>query len=110
LEETPAKLRSDDPIKAVFVEITEIPVVPIGDDPRLQAAEAEARRRFQEFETVKTLVTVSGNSEHIWVDVDSISAGKIHGRLGNDPVDLGDLTHLQHHEIARTLISRICNF
>jgi uncharacterized protein YegJ (DUF2314 family) len=102
MEETAARLRTDDPIKAVFREITEIPVIPADDDPRLRAAEAEAQRRFPEFEAafrdrkgtrfaVKTRLTRLGNAEHIWVNVDNMSAGKIAGTLGNDPVDLGDL-------------------
>lgn len=102
MDETVAKLKADEPITAVFREITEVPVIPIDDDPRLKAAEAEAKRRFSEFETafenkdgtgfaIKTLITSHGNSEHIWVDVERISAGKIEGRLGNEPVDLGDL-------------------
>jgi uncharacterized protein YegJ (DUF2314 family) len=101
-DEMVTKLNSDDPINAVFREVTEVPVIPIDDDPRLRAAEAEARRRFPEFEaafqkkdgsrfTVKALITANGNSEHIWVEVDRVSMGKIEGRLGNDPVNLGDL-------------------
>jgi len=101
IDETAAKLKAPDPINATFHEITQIPVIPIDDDPRLRDAEAEAKRRFSEFETafrrrngtgfaIKTQVTSHGKSEHIWVEVDSISAGKIEGRLGNDPVDLGD--------------------
>lgn len=101
-DQTIEKLKSDDPVKAVFREITEVPVIPIDDDPRLRAAEDEARRRFSEFASafdkkdgtgfsIKTRITSHGNSEHIWVEVDRISDGKIEGRLGNDPVDLGDL-------------------
>jgi uncharacterized protein YegJ (DUF2314 family) len=101
-DETKAKLNSDDPIKAVFRELTEVPVIPIDDDPRLKSAEAEARGRFTEFAAafqkrdgdrfaVKASITANGNTEHIWVEVDRISMGRIEGRLGNDPVDLGDL-------------------
>lgn len=100
--ETVTALNGDDPIGAVFGEPTQVPVVPIDDDPRLRAAEAEARKRFPEFEkafreqsgeefAVKTLVTAGGNSEHIWVEVDRIEEGMIKGRLGNDPVDLAGL-------------------
>jgi uncharacterized protein YegJ (DUF2314 family) len=101
-DETIEKLRSDDPIRAVFREITSVPVIPLDDDPRLKAAEAEARRRFAEFASafelkegtafaVKARISAEGNSEHIWIEVDRISGDKIEGRLGNDPVELGDL-------------------
>ncbi len=101
-EETAEKLRSGDPVRAVFRDVGEAPVVPIEDDPRLKAAEAEARRRFSEFEiaftkklgsgfAVKALVSAPHNAEHIWIDVDSIAQGVIEGRLANAPVDLGDL-------------------
>ncbi len=101
-DQTIEKLKSDDPVKAVFREVTEVPVIPIDDDPRLKAAEDEARRRFSEFASafdkkdgtgfaIKARITKGGNSEHIWVEVDRISDGKVEGRLGNDPVDLGDL-------------------
>ena len=101
-EGTLESLRGDDPIQALFGAWQEAPVIPIDDDPRLKAAEAEARRRFGEFEeavqnhdgdgfSVKVAITVDGNTEHIWVDVERISDGKIEGTLGNEPVELGDL-------------------
>jgi len=102
-DETIAKLRSDDPVTAVFREITQVPVIPVDeDDPRLKAAEAEARSRFSEFEAafrnkdgahfgVKTALSQDGDTEHIWIEVDRISAGKIQGRLANEPVNLGDM-------------------
>ena len=46
---------------------------------------------FRRMLKVKALITRNGNSEHIWVEVDRISTGKIEGRLANEPVDLGDL-------------------
>ena len=79
-------LNADYPIRSVFEQIAEAPVIPVEDDPRLAAAEAEARRRFSEFQTaferddgagfsVKARISGGGNSEHIWVEVDRISAG-----------------------------------
>ena len=50
LDQTIEQLRSDDPIGAVFGTSPHVPVILIEDDPRLKAAEAEARRRFPEFE------------------------------------------------------------
>jgi hypothetical protein len=92
-EDTLEKLRGEDPIRAVFQQMTTVPVVPVGDDPRLKAAEAEARRRFPEFEaafrakagddfSVKAPISRGGNTEHIWILVDEIHADRIEGRLG----------------------------
>lgn len=103
IDETAERLRTDNPIQAVFGEMTEAPVIPFEDgDPRLETAKADAKRRFSEFETafqnkdgtdfaIKAQISSDGNLEHIWVEVAQIAAGKIEGRLGNDPVDLGDL-------------------
>jgi uncharacterized protein YegJ (DUF2314 family) len=102
MDETVANLRSDDPIAAVFGEMSQAPVIPIEeDDPRLIAAGNEARQRFAEFESafqnkdgshfaIKMKLASGDNAEHIWVEVDRITEGRIEGRLGNDPVDLGD--------------------
>ncbi|MGJ5819444.1 DUF2314 domain-containing protein [Paludibaculum fermentans] len=104
-DETIEKLLSADPLQAVFVEHGTVPVIPMqSDDPRLLAAEAEARSRFHEFESafnsnsnggshfsVKTMITRGDNSEHIWVDVTRIEGETLLGLLGNEPVDLGDL-------------------
>lgn len=102
LDETPDLLSADDPIQAVFGGTSLVPVVPIDDDPRLKAAEAEARRRFPEFVqafergdgvdfSVKAWIHAPNNSEHIWVSVDRIVGGTVYGRLGNEPVDLDGL-------------------
>ncbi|MBL8220869.1 MAG: DUF2314 domain-containing protein [Bryobacterales bacterium] len=94
-------LTGDNPLD-LFQSLSTAPVIPADDDPRLKAAEAEARRRFSEFEhafhsgdgtmfTIKTLIVSGDAGEHIWVDVDRIVDGRIEGRLGNDPVNLDDL-------------------
>src|SRR5262245_6535940 len=45
-----AKLRSTDVLAEVFGDWGKVPVIEVGDDdPRMQAAEAEARRRWPEF-------------------------------------------------------------
>jgi len=96
------RLRSGE-VADVFEDPTQIPVIQVpDDDPRMQAAVAEARERWPEFTaafhardgegfSVKAPVTVGENTEFIWVNVDSLGDETITGRLGNDPVDLGDL-------------------
>ena len=44
LDQAIEQLRSDDPIGGVFGVSPHVPVILIDDDPRLKAAEAEARR------------------------------------------------------------------
>ncbi len=102
-EETKAKLRSEDPIAALFERACFAPVVSIDDDPRMIAAEAEAKRRLPEFLnafhsqsgidsdasfSVKANVTAGDRNEHIWIGVDHIENGHLTGRLANDPVNL----------------------
>ncbi|PTY04787.1 hypothetical protein DB347_18970 [Opitutaceae bacterium EW11] len=74
-----------------------------GDDPLLCAAVEEARRRWPEFVekfsrrhpeqhfSIKAPITRSGHTEHIWIEVTSLSAECIRGRLGNCPIDLPGL-------------------
>lgn len=101
-KETVAHLRAQDPIESLFHNPTVSPVIPIDDDPRMKAAEAEAKRRFPEFKaafakrsseffSIKTLIKRGSKGEHIWVDVDSMTDGAIEGRLGNEPVELEGL-------------------
>jgi uncharacterized protein YegJ (DUF2314 family) len=96
----PSRAFSPMPITALFREATTIPVIPVDNDPRMEAAEAEASRRFSEFETairqrdgkgfaVKILITRNDNSEHIglmWEDFRRQNRGTPRQR----PVDLGD--------------------
>jgi uncharacterized protein YegJ (DUF2314 family) len=102
MEECVEKLRTDDPIREVFQETGLIPVIPVASDPRLAAAEEEARRRFPEFEaafrqndgsnfSIKAKITVEDRSEHIWIQVDTITDGHVTGALGNEPVNLPGL-------------------
>jgi uncharacterized protein YegJ (DUF2314 family) len=113
MEETIEKLRSDDPIGSVFRDPSAPPVIPIDDDPRLIAAEAEARGRFEEFESafqaadgegfcVKACISGGGNSEHIWIEVESILPNSVQGRLSNDPVSLGDLKRGSSIQVNRS--------
>jgi uncharacterized protein YegJ (DUF2314 family) len=102
LDETIALLQSEDPITSVFGDTTYIPVILIENDHRVREAEAEARRRFPEFEdafrsgdaadfSVKALISSADNAEHIWIQVEEITGDKIVGRLGNEPVRLDGL-------------------
>ncbi|HKS15777.1 MAG TPA: DUF2314 domain-containing protein [Planctomycetota bacterium] len=73
-----------------------------GHSPAMKAAVAEARRRFPEFVdafnrkdgenfTVKAPVTRDDRTEYIWIHVDGLEPEYIHGLLGNEPLDLGEL-------------------
>jgi uncharacterized protein YegJ (DUF2314 family) len=109
-EETLAQLRSDDPIGALFEDAGGVPVIEVGEDPRMKAAESEAQRRFPEFEaafqagagegfSVKTAISRGEKLEHIWVVVDRIAGGRIEGRIGNDPVELEGLRYGSNVEL-----------
>ena len=100
-----AGLKGENPLE-VFQQITQLPVIQIADDdPELEAAVAEARRRWPEFVAafntrqpdhhfaVKAPVTRKDNTEFIWLTVDRLDDTTIHGRLDNDPVNLGQLKH-----------------
>lgn len=93
------KLRGPDPLSAVL-EPVYAPVIQIAeDDPRMQAAVAEARRRWPEFVEafharkseqlfgVKAPITRGGQTEFIWLSVSRIEGETIHGKLDNDPVN-----------------------
>lgn len=65
-------------------------------------ASNQARTRWNEFVeaftsgnaqhcAVKAPVTVGSRTEFIWITVESIQESLITGRLGNEPIDLGDL-------------------
>jgi uncharacterized protein YegJ (DUF2314 family) len=101
-DELEAKLRQGD-FMGVFADLVAPPVVEVGDeDPRMVEASQQARSRWDEFVAaftsggahhcaVKAPITVGSRTEFIWITVESIEDGLISGRLGNEPVDLGDL-------------------
>ncbi|MFT3868983.1 MAG: DUF2314 domain-containing protein [Nibricoccus sp.] len=79
------------------------PVVPISpDNEDMEAAIAQARARWPEFVaafskrhpehmfSVKAPLTSGEHTEHIWISVEAIEDDIIRGRIGNDPVNLGD--------------------
>jgi uncharacterized protein YegJ (DUF2314 family) len=96
------KLRQGD-VKGVFTDLVAPPVVEVGEeDPRMVDASNQARTRWNEFVeaftsgnaqhcAVKAPVTVGSRTEFIWITVESIQESLITGRLGNEPIDLGDL-------------------
>jgi uncharacterized protein YegJ (DUF2314 family) len=91
-------LRSPDPL-ALFDEPTFAPVISVdGDDPRMTAAVAEARRRWPEFAAafeansdqdapfiVKAQFNEADETEFMWVSVIRIEGETIHGVLENTP-------------------------
>jgi uncharacterized protein YegJ (DUF2314 family) len=99
-EEARDRLRSSDPLEA-FETSSHPPVVPVsGDDPRLRAAVAKARRRWPDFVTrfeqrqpeqtfsVKAKIGNEETAEFMWVSVTGLENGWIYGRLDNDPIEL----------------------
>lgn len=101
--ELEARLRSGDRLDELFA-VTQAPVVQVAnDDPRMIAAVAEARRRWPEFVAafkarqpggnyaVKAPITREGNTEFIWLEVIGLEPDYVHGKLANDPIDLGGL-------------------
>ncbi|MCX6951846.1 MAG: DUF2314 domain-containing protein [Verrucomicrobia bacterium] len=97
------RLRRGENLGDLF-QVQQAPVVQVSeDDPRMKAAVAEAKRRWPEFVAafkarqpggnyaVKAAVTRDGNTEFIWIEVVGLEPEFIHGKLANDPVDLGDL-------------------
>jgi uncharacterized protein YegJ (DUF2314 family) len=98
--ELDAALNSDKPLDA-FGLGPHVPVIPVDEnDPQMEAAAAEARRRWPEFVaafaerqpdqmfSVKAPLRDGDACEFIWVRVTSIKDDMIHGELGNQPVDL----------------------
>ena len=96
-------LRADDPLEALGFE-TPVPVLQIGgDDPRMIAAVAKARKTWPNFVSafekgagknfsVKAPITVGGNTEFIWLSVTAVENDVIYGKLDNDPISLGNLS------------------
>ena len=102
MAETLDLLKADDPLEALGFEAP-VPVLQIGgDDPRMIAAVAKARKTWPDFVSafekgagksfsVKAPITVGGNTEYIWLSVTAIENDVIYGKLDNDPVSLGNL-------------------
>ena len=76
----------------------------------MKAAVAEARTTWPQFVEafkkrdgenfgIKAPITANGRTEFIWVEVTGLEPEYIHGTLGNDPVDLGDLKYGSQVEV-----------
>ncbi len=81
-----------------------VPIINIpDDDPRMQAAEAEARERYPEFVaafdsrrsdqmfSVKARFEEGEAVEYMWINVEAIENDVLYGRLDNAPADLKKL-------------------
>ncbi len=111
------RLRSGENLAELF-QVNQSPVVQIADDdPRMRAAVGEARQRWPEFVAafkgrrpggnyaVKAAVTREGNTEFIWLEVVGLEPEFIHGKLANDPVDLGELKLGDQIEVPLTALN-----
>lgn len=96
-------LSSNDPLQdlgSVPGRAVPRPVSVSSEDPRLKEAEAEARRRWPEFQrafkektgalyfAVKAPITESNRTEYMWIKVTQIDHSNVHGSLENDPEGL----------------------
>lgn len=90
------------PVPVPVPDVSGTAVITVEQDPRLKAAESEARRRFPEFATafqigagsdfaVKAQLVANGGREHIWIKVKSLTGNTITGDLGNNPINAGEL-------------------
>lgn len=95
------KLRGPNPLADFADEAPFVPVTQIqSDDPRMQAAVTEARRRWPEFAAafesrkpdqlfaVKSPFSDQDHTEFMWLRVTGIENDVIYGILDNDPVDV----------------------
>ncbi|NOX53782.1 MAG: DUF2314 domain-containing protein [Planctomycetes bacterium] len=100
--ETVKALQSDDPRRSLEQSAEVLVVAVRDDDPRMQAAVEEARRRWPEFERafrsgagelfgVKAPIRRNEETEFIWIEVTAIEGGIIYGKLANEPVNLTGL-------------------
>jgi uncharacterized protein YegJ (DUF2314 family) len=101
----PAALRNDDPLHAVFSEdaaAAEEPDAVAEDDPRMLAAQEEARRRWPEFVEafeqrdgdqefgVRCRFAADGAIQHVWIAVTAIENDMVYGRFPEDMEQLAD--------------------
>jgi uncharacterized protein YegJ (DUF2314 family) len=99
-EQTADVLRSSQPLRALDAN-HHPPVIPVyGDDPRLIAAVAKARKRWPQFErafenrqpnqsfSVKARIGNDHIAEFMWITVTGMENGWIYGRLDNDPIEI----------------------
>jgi len=116
--ETEAKLRSDNPLEGLR-DWYHAPILTIaGDDPEMEAAVEEARRRWPEFVAafeqrsddedepylIKAPFTDGDDTEFMWVSVTGIENDVIYGKLENSPanvktVDEGDTVRVKLEDL-----------
>lgn len=114
------ELAGGDPMGAMGT----VPIIQVPDeDPQMQAAIEEARRRWPEFETafrksqgshfsVKApFKTGDGGAEHIWIEVASVEGEIVRGALGNEPgnipnLKLGDSVQVNAKDISDWIYMR----
>lgn len=118
---------NDDTLRAlgaddVLAELKKLHIewVPVmsDDDTELIAAMDEARRRFGEFEdafaergpdgrpfAIKAAFSDGDHTEHMWVEVTAIEAGRVLGFLRSSPVNIRGLTQDQRVTVNVTDIS-----
>jgi uncharacterized protein YegJ (DUF2314 family) len=96
------RLRGSNPAEDVFrSDQVAVPIVG-SDDPKLQQAVDEARRRWPEFVasfelrkpgklySAKAPFSEGDETEFMWVEVTAIEGDRIYGKLGNEPVQLSN--------------------
>lgn len=100
--ELPEKLRGSNPL-GIFGAPPRAPVIEVDEkNPLMIAAVQEARQRWPEFVaafndrtgddfSIKAPVSVDGHTEFIWIELDRIEGKTLHGKLANDPVELGTM-------------------
>jgi uncharacterized protein YegJ (DUF2314 family) len=108
------KMAGGDPIQLFLGNSPDGEIVFIADDdPDLQKAEAEARKRWPEFAkayqaktgkdfVVKGRISEGENVEYMWVNVTSIEGDTVKGTLDNEPVGLKGMKVGQAVEVKVT--------
>lgn len=93
-------LKGDDPLQSFVSALTEPATIFIrDDDPRLKAAEDEAKKRWPEFVrafrektgqrfAVKGRLVEGENAEYAWLSISDVDDKLVHGTLANATVDL----------------------
>lgn len=93
------KLRGPHPLEDLTAP-AELPVISVDEeDADMKAAVAEARSKWPEFLqayssrqaenfAVKAPITSAGQTEFIWIEVETIEGDRISGKLGNEPANL----------------------
>ncbi len=113
-----AALKSDKPLEPFGDDELNTPIIHAQGDARIEAAVAEARRRWPEFVAIHARVgaageplvkgrftTPDGGDEHMWLGVKSISDQGVAGELLNQPAHIptlhkGQSVSIPHEDIS----------